>query len=209
MPQQYLNGDANNYYKKRLFVDTGFEYVEVGAKIIEPYSPPEPVMKFKEHKLISAPSHLHHQGFSSYRAKIKLLFADRQSYSTYLQYASNKHKFYDEKGSIYIGAVESITRTVHEASKKYGVELGLYLLKKDEYDMSHRNQFEDLTDVATGQPVWCANDVIEMADLGIITTHFRDGSPVKWFNGDNFVSRAEFAALLNRTRRWLEQKIRE
>ena len=209
MTQQFLSGGANDYYKKRLFIDLGFEYKEVKAKIIEPYTPPEPQINLKEQKIISAPSHLHQQGFASYKAKLRLLFYDRASYSEYLAYAENTHKFYDEKGVIFLGSVESMNRAVYEASKKYIVEISLILIKKDAYDKKHRHEFLDLVEVQTGEPVQYAQDVVEMSDLGLIATHYPDGSPVLYFNGDNIASRAEFAAFLNRTRRWTEYKIRE
>ncbi len=209
MTQQTAYFNANDYYKKRLFVDNGSAFIEVHARIIEPYSPPEPQIKLKENKIISGPSDIHGRGNAYYKAKIKLLFYNRTSYSEYLLYCYNIHKFYDEKGSIFLGSVNSMTRTAFEASKKYTVELEMFFVKKDMYEKKHRAQFLDLVDVSTGESLWFYNDVQEMADLGLVSVINRDGSPVLYFNGDDPVSRAEFIAFLNRTRRWLERKIKE
>lgn len=209
MTQQaaYFNADAK--YKKRLFVDAGSEFIEVNARIIEPYSPPEPQLKIKDRTIISGPSTITGQGIASYKCTLRLLFYSRAAYSEYLNYISATHKFYDEKGSIFLGAVESTTRTVYEAAQKYVVELNLILLKKDSYDKQRRAQFLDLVDPGTLEPLWFANDVQELADIGVTSTINRDGSPVLYYNPDLNVSRAEFVTLLNRTRRWIERRIIE
>ncbi len=209
MTQQAAYFNANAKYKKRLFVDAGLDFKEVEAKIIEPYNPPEPQLKLKEHKIISGSSHIHGQGNASYKCKLRLLFYSRAAYADYLLCLSAIHKFYDEKGSIYLGGVESTVRTVYEAAQKYVVELNLALLKKDTYDKQHRARFLDLVDVHTLDPMWFAEDVQEMADLGIVAVVNRDGSHLLYFDPDLNASRAMFVTFMNRTRRWLEKKIRE
>ena len=58
--------------------------------------------------MINAPSHFHQMGVSSYKAIINVLFRDKKSYHDYVMYVGWTHKFYDEKGNIYVGVVESI-----------------------------------------------------------------------------------------------------
>lgn len=209
MTQQVVSGNANNRYKKRLFIDTGSRYVEVKAKIIEPYIPPEPIPKSKEHQIISGVSYLSNKGFSSYKAKLRLLFTEKTSYTEYIMWAGGTHKFYDEMGAIYTGVLDSIQRTVYEAGTKYVVDITLTLVKKDEYEQAHRAKFVDLVDEDTGKEYSYADDVHEMADLGLIATSNIDGSPVYYFKGGDYVSRAEFVSFINRTRRWLERVIKE
>jgi len=208
MSQQYPFGNSNDKYKKKLFVDTGAGYVEVKARIIEPYTPPTPQHKVKEIELINAPSHFHETGISSYKASLTLLFYDKSSYNDYLAYVGWTHKFYDEKGSIFLGTVDSVKPEVKVASTMYKLEIELILIKKDEYDRQNRFQFQDL--VATdGTSHWAKADIEEMANLGLVTVITVNGEPVIYFRPEDFITRAEFIVFLNRTRRLLERIIRE
>lgn len=206
--QQYPFGNANDKYKKKLFVDTGFEYKEVNARIIEPYLPPAPQVRTKELEVVNAPSHFHTKGISSYKCTMNLLFPDKQSFRDYLMWCGWTHKFYDEKGHIFIGAVESMKQTIHEANRRYKVEIALILVKKDEYKKQHRYQFQDLVDT-DGSTHWAKADIEELSDLGMVTVIDREGYPVLYFRPEDFVTRAEFVVFLNRTRKFIEGVIRE
>lgn len=208
MTQQYTFGKASDHYKKRLFVSTGQEFMEVKARIIEPYSPPAPVNKLKETQILNAPSNFEHRGIASYKCHLRLLFDNKDDFAEYMLWSGWTHKFYDEKGSIYLGAAESIKPTAVEASRRYIVEIDLSLIKKDAYDKKHINEFQDLDNV-TGDGHWSKNDIIEMADLGLISVISRDGQPVLYFRPNDYITRAEFVTFLNRTRRLMEQIIRE
>lgn len=208
MTQQFLFGDADLRYKKKLFVEQGSTYVEVGAKIIEPYVPPEPSVKSKEQAIISGVSQLSGKGYASYRSKLRLLFKDKKEYSKYVMLANGTHKFYDEKGAIYTGMLESIQVTPYEGSTKYVVDVTLILVKKDKYQKRDRAKFIDIFD-DDGEPLSYAEDVIEMSNLGIVSTVNIDGSPVLYFRGGDYATRAEFIALINRTRRWIERTLKE
>lgn len=203
MSQQYPFGDANERYKKKLFVDTGMEYVQVNARIIEPYTPPTPQPKVQELEIINAPSHFHQMGISSYKCTLNLLFNDKKSYNDYLMYCGWTHKFYDEKGHIYLGALDSIKPKAVEASRRYKVEITLILVKKDLYDRKDRFHFQDI------DGHWAEDEIKEMANLGLITVITKDGQPVLYFRPNAYVTRAEFVAFLNRTRRFIERVIRE
>jgi hypothetical protein len=208
MPTQYVFGSANDRYKKKLFVDTGFTFVEVKARIIEPYTPPTPQPTMKEIKIINAPSHIHHMGLSSYKATVTLLFNDKESYSEYLVYAGWTHKLYDEKGQMFVGSVESVKPEAKQASTRYVVTLELVMVKKDGYDQKHKFQFQDLEDQG-GNDHWAKPDIEEMADLGLVTVISNDGQPVIYFRPNDYITRAEFVCFLNRTRRLVERIIRE
>lgn len=208
MTQQYPYGNANDRYKKKLFVDTGMDFKEVEARIIEPYQSPAPIPKAKEIKIINAPSHIHATGLASYKLVLHLLFEDKQKYSDYLVWAGWTHKFYDEKGHMYLGAVDSIKAQPVEATRRYKVEIQLTLVKKDLYDRKDRFEFQDLQDL-DGNEVSLADDIREMANLGLITVMTNDGEPVVYFRPHDLTTRAEFVAFLNRTRRLVERMIRE
>ncbi len=203
MTQQYPFGSAKDRYKKRLFVDMGFGYQEVGARLIEPYSPPVPQLNVKELTVINGPSHIQNMGISSYKAQITLLFDDKEAYTEYLTYCGWTHKFYDEKGHLYLGSVTGMKVSVYEANRRYKVELDMILVKKDEYDRKNRFKYQDI------EGHWAQTEIEEMANLGLLAVMTRDNQPILYFRPDAYVTRAEFIAFLNRTRRLLEQSIRE
>jgi hypothetical protein len=206
MSRQYPHGSANDRYKKKLFVDTGLEYMEVKARIIEPYGSPVPQPNTKEIKLINAPSHIQQLGLSSYKVTLTLLFETKLDFAEYMGYIGWGHKFYDERGIIYIGAVESIKSTPVEATSRYKAEVGLILIKKDQYN--HYNQdpvpFQDVNPSVSGY-----DDLKDFSRLGIISTIDTEGNPVIYFRPGDMLTRAEFASLVMRTKRLIEQVIRD
>jgi hypothetical protein len=203
MPQQYVYGSPNDKYKLKLFVDTGVNFMEVNCKIVKPYTPPTPQPNVKELKTVNAPSHINNFGISSYKVTLNLLFSDKVSYSEYLMYVGWTHKFYDEKGAMYLGSVETIKTTVYEANRKYVVEIDLIMVKKDAYKDKNRFEFIDIG----GH--WAEKDIEEMANLGLISVIQSNGEPVLYFRPNAYITRAEFITFLNRTRRLLEQIISE
>lgn len=203
MTQQLLFDNANERYKRKLFISTGYDFIEVKARIIEPYAPPTPQLKNQEIKVINAPSHFQHLGISSYKCSLTLLFYDKESYADYVQYVGWTHKFYDEKGNIYLGSVDSVKVVTKEANTKYAIEITMSLVKKDRIDTKLDVPFQDI------QNTWFEKDVIEMAQFGLVQLVNIDGTPVLYFKPNNIVTRAEFITFLNRTRRLLDKIIRE
>lgn len=203
MSQQYPYGSANEKYKKRLFVETEGGFKEVKARIVEPYTPPTPIEKIKEIQIVDGPSHISSMGVASYKTTFGLLFDDKESFSEYLMYSGWTHKFYDEKGHIYLGSLEDIKPRIYEANRRYMVEVTLILVKKDIFDRKDRFKFQDIS----GH--WAEKDIAEMANLGLVTVITRDGQPVLYFRPNAYITRAEFIVFLNRTRRFLERVIRE
>jgi hypothetical protein len=219
MPTQNPIGSANDYFKRKLFVDTGMNFMEVKARIVEPYTPPTPTVRTKELEVINAPSNFNSLGLGSYKIAINLLFATKEDYAEYMMWLGWTHKFYDERGQIYLGAVDSITpKPVYtsnvssgggrEDKRGYLVEVSLVTIKKDVYDRKSRFQFQDLKD-ENQDDYWFKPDIQELADLGIVAVLNNDGSPVLYFRPSDYISRSEFAVFLNRTRRFLEKVIRE
>lgn len=200
----YVNPlDDNHRYKKRLFVDVGMTFEEVNARVIEPYSPPAPVPKIAKLDIINGPSHIHHSGISVYKTSFSLLFPNRRSYVEYMTYVGSTHKFYDERGQIFIGTVEDIKARSVEANKRYVLDVSMILVKKDQYDKKDFFQFQDI------EGHWAEGQISEMANLGILTVTTIEGEPVLYFRPNDFTTRGEFVAMLNRTRRLLEKVLRE
>lgn len=213
MPAQYPFGSANDRYKKRLFVESGLDYTEVKGRIIEPYTPPTPQPSMKEVKVVNAPSHIHQMGISSYKAKLTLLFEHKEQYDDYVAICGWTHKFYDEKGSMYLGSLENLTVEPvwlknalgpnQDRNRGYRVQIDLLLIKKDMYDRKSRVTYQDTEDH------WAKDEIQEMADAGLISVMSADGTPVLYFRPKAFITRAEFISFLNRTRRFIERTLRE
>lgn len=216
MSQRDPFGLPNDKYRRKLFVSTGMEFMEVKARIIEPYSSPSPQTQVKEIKIINAPSHFHQMGVSSYKATLNLLFKDKEAYHDYLIFIGWTHKFYDERGNIYYGVVESIKADpvfYHQGDpdidqKGYKAELSMTLIKKDGYDNESVMKYQDLQ-TTEGKDHWAKKDVDEMANLGLIVVSELDGTPIIYFRPEDFITRAEFVTFLMRTKRLIERIIRE
>lgn len=200
----YVNPwDDAQKYKKTLFVDVGMSFEKVDARVIEPYAPPSPVPKVAKIDILGGPSHLHHSGISVYKSTFGLLFPNRQSYIHYMTYVGSTHKFYDERGQIFIGTADDIKPRAVEANKRYVVDIALVLVKKDSYSKKDYFKFQDIEDH------WAEDQISEMANLGILSVVNIQGEPVLYFRPNDFVTRGEFVAMLNRTRRLLERMLRE
>ncbi|MGA4519195.1 S-layer homology domain-containing protein [Solibacillus silvestris] len=203
MSQQFPHGSANDKYKRRLFVDNGFDYQEVKARIIEPYTNPTPQMNSKEIKLINAPSHFHQMGVASYKSVLTLLFEDKESYTEYMAYVGWGHKFYDERGAIYLGTVESIKTTSVEAQKRFKVEVSLMMIKKSQAD-HHKNEilFQDISPSSGFY-----DSVVALTRLGVIQSHNDEGQPTIYFNPNADLTRVQLVAFMMRTKRLLDKML--
>ena len=199
----YVNPlDDNQKYKKILFVDIGMTFEKVNARIIEPYSPPAPIPKVARLDILDGPSHIHHSGIAVYKTSFSLLFPDRRSYVEYMTYVGSTHKFYDERGQIFVGTVEDIKPRAIEANRRYVLDVSLILVKR--INMIRKIfQFQDI------EGHWAEDQISEMANLGILAVTTIDGEPVLYFRPNDFATRGEFVAMLNRTRRLLEKVLRE
>lgn len=205
MSQQFPHGNPNDKHRRRLFVDNGFDYQEVEARIIEPYTNPTPQLSTKEIKLINAPSHIQQMGVASYKAVLTLLFPDKETYAEYLSFAGWGHKFYDERGVIYLGSVESIKTTSVEAQKRYKVEVSLIMVKKAQ--LNHHDAtilFQDLSETSSFY-----SSIVDLTRLGVIQSYSEDGQPVLYFNGRSDLTRAQLVSFVMRTKRLLDKMLKE
>ena len=200
----YINPrEDEQKYKKTLFVDVGMTFEKVNARVIEPYMPPAPMPKVAKLDVLEGPAHLHHSGISAYKSTFGLLFPNRRSYVEYMSYVGSTHKFYDERGQIYTGTVEDLRPRAVEANRRYVLDITLVLIKKDQYDKKDFFKFQDI------EGHWAEEQISEMANLGILSVTTVDGDPVLYFRPNDFATRGEFVAMLNRTRRLLEKVLRE
>lgn len=200
----YVNfWEDNQKYRKKLFVDVGMDFEKVNARVIEPYTPPTPDLKVAKIDMLGGPSHIHNSGIAAYKTSFGLLFPNRLSYVTYMAYIGNTHKFYDERGQIFMGTVEDAKPRAVEVNRRYVVDISLILIKKDSYDMKEFLKFQDV------EGHWAEQHIDEMARLGILSVMTKDGDPVLYFRPNDFITRAEFVAMLNRTRRLLGKMLRE
>lgn len=206
MSQQrpYVNfWDDNKKYVKTLFVDVGTTFEKVNARVVEPYMPPTPMPKVAKIDILEGPSHLHHSGIAAYKSSFTLLFPNRRAYIEYMIYVGSMHKFYDERGQIFVGVVEDVKPRAVEANRRYLLDIALILIKKDQYDKKDFFKFQDI------EGHWAEGQISELANLGILSVITIEGEPVLYFRPDDYITRGEFVAMLNRTRRLLEKILRE
>lgn len=200
--QKPLDGEDSTY-RRVLFYDNGIKWREVKAKQVNEYKPPTPVLKTSINDHIQAPANLVNQGTSHYTATITLLFYSKQDYSEWLQYIGSQHKYYDEKGTIYIGIVagEPSVQTVEQESK-YIVSVGMYLVRKQEFENRLPYQFVDIADH------WARTFIEEMQQRGLIAQYWNDGQGVQYFRPEDKLIRSEAAALIMRTYKYLDRLLR-
>ena len=105
MTQQNTFHSEDSKYKKKLFYDNGIRFTEVHAKLITEYSPPTPSLKSSVNQTLSSSAGLVQNGTSHYNTTLTLLFYSKKEFADWLQYIGSQHKYYDEKGTIYIGVV--------------------------------------------------------------------------------------------------------
>lgn len=191
-------GTADDPQRRILYQHNGIEFIKVLGRIIDPYTPPTPQLDLKEHKIIDGPSHLHQTGPSSYKCSITLFFKSRESYHEYLRYVDNMHKFIDERGNLYMGAVAGLKSSIHEAKAKYKLELEFIFEKKNGWETEREILFQDIEGLSGEK------HILEMAKLGLI-----GGNDVLYFSPLDFITRAEATAILNNTRKWVERVVRK
>lgn len=185
-------------YKKRLFVREGLVYEEVEARIIEPYTPPTPSINLAQLDVSGGPSHLHHSGIGTYKIAFSLLFPNRIRYVSYMANIANPHKFYDERGQIFTGVPEDVKPRVVEVDRRYVVDIVMVATKKDEYELKESHHFQDI------EEHWAKEDIKEMANLGLLSVVTGEGEPVLQARPNDRITRGEYIAMMNRTRRLLE-----
>ncbi|MBD8498889.1 S-layer homology domain-containing protein [Paenibacillus arenosi] len=203
MTQQNMFFSEDHVYKKKLFYDNGLRYTEVKAKIITEYKPPTPVLKSSVNQTIASSAGLVQHGTSHYSATLTLLFYSKKEYADWLQFIGASHKYYDEKGTIYVGIVTGEPNvSTAEMETKYIVSIGLTLIRKQEFEYRYRTQFIDIDNH------WAKGYINEMEQRGLISTNYSDGEAIANFRPDDALVRAEGVSFLMRTYRHIEKILR-
>lgn len=203
MTQQNTLVSEDYNFKKKLFYDTGINFTEVRAKIISEYKPPTPTLKSKVNQTLHSSAGLVQSGTSHYSATLTLLFYSKKEYADWLQHIGAKHKYYDEKGTIYVGIVTGEPDiTTAEMETKYIITVGLSLIRKQEFDYRYITQFIDTDNH------WAKDYIDEMLQMGLISTDYSDGEDVAYFRPDEAITRAESISLLMRTYRHVDKLLR-
>jgi len=204
MTQQNTLLSEDAVYKKKLFYDNGSTFVEVNAKLITEYKPPSPSLKTHVNQTLASSAGLVQNGTSHYNATLTLLFYSKKEYADWLQFIGSQHKYYDEKGTVYVGIItgEPDIRTA-EVQTKYIVTVGLSLVRKQDFEYRYKTKFIDI------DSHWAREYINEMQQLGLIATHWTsDGEDVDYFRPDAPITRAETVTLLMRTYRHVDKLLR-
>ncbi|ATO51375.1 S-layer homology domain-containing protein [Brevibacillus laterosporus] len=203
MTQQNSFHSEDYIYKKRLFYDNGIRFTEVKAKLINDYKPPSPSLKTHVNQTLSSSAGLISHGTSHYTTTLTLLFYSKKEFADWLQFSGAKHRYYDEKGTIYVGILtgEPDINTA-EMETKYIVTIGLSLIRKQEHEYRYINQFIDM------EKHWAKTYVDEMQQRGLIANYEDEGEAVSYFRPDKVCTRAEGITFLMRTYRHIDRILR-
>lgn len=204
MTQQNVILNEDSIYKKKLFYDNGIGYQQVQAKLITEYKPPAPTMKSQVNQTLTSSAGMIQAGTSHYMATITLLFYSKKEYADWLQFVGSQHKYYDEKGTVYVGVVvgEPDIKTA-EMETKYIVTVELALIRKQDFEYRYTTNFLDIEDH------WAKDYINEMQQMGLVATNWSsDGSNVDYFRPNDPITRSESVTLLMRSYRYIDKLLR-
>jgi hypothetical protein len=203
LSQQNVSSGADSVYRKKLFYDNGIRFKEIKARLINEYKPPTPVTKTNVNTTLQGASGLVGQGTSHYTATVSMLFYSKEDYASWLLFVGAEHKYYDEKGSIFLGLIsgEPTVQTA-EQETKYMVSINLILIRKQEFELRKKVPFTD----TPGH--WAEKYIDEMQQRGLVSTYDQDGQEVQLFRPDSVLTRAEGTTLLTRSYRYIDRLLR-
>lgn len=203
MTQIQPSWTADNEYKKKLFYHDGIDYREVRCRFTSDYEPPAPFMKTGINMNIQASAGLVGKGTAYYTLSLKMLFYSKEDMAKWLQYVGAEHKFYDEKGTIYLGVVtDSPAVETIQQETKYFVTVTLTMVKKQDFQIEREHGFIDIGDH------WAREYIDEMVKIGAIDIHNNNGTKTQYFQPDEYGSRAHLVLFLTRTYRHMDRILR-
>lgn len=203
MAQQKPNKTNDDVYKRKLFYDNGIRFVQVRGRMTGEYKPPTPSLKSNINSNIQSSAGLISKGTSYYQTTLQILFTSKEEYADWLQFIGAEHKYYDEKGTIYVGVVVGDLEIQSvEAESKYLVTVSLALIRKQDFEFRSQYPFIDI------DGHWAKTYIDEMQQRGIISTYASDGSEVQYFQPEIWITRAQTAAFLTRTYKYIEKVLR-
>jgi hypothetical protein len=203
MTQQQINFSEDKKYKRMLFCHNGIRFNEVNARQVTEYKPPTPVVKTSSNATIQGTSGLVSNGTSHYTASLSMLFYSKKDYADWLQYIGSQHKYYDEKGSIFLGVVggEPDIKTL-EAESKYLITVPFLFIKKHEFSNDNEHDFIDTNNH------WAKQYIDDMANIGVVSSYGIDGEKIIEFRPNNTTTRAESVALIIRAKKHIDMILR-
>lgn len=203
MAQQKPNKTNDDVFKRKLFYDNGIRFVEVKGRLTGEYKPPTPVLKSHANTTIQSSSGLVSLGTSHYVTTLQFLFYSKDEFADWLQYIGAEHKYYDEKGTIYVGVVNGdVDIKSVEQESKYLVTVNLILIRKQDFEFRHQYPFIDI------ENHWAKTYIDGMQQRGLISTYASDGTPVQYFQPEVWVTRAQTTAFMVRTYKYIEKILR-
>jgi S-layer homology domain len=201
--QQKPNKTNDDVFKRKLFYDNGIRFVEVKGRLTGEYKPPTPVLKSHANTTIQSSSGLVSLGTSHYVTTLQFLFYSKDEFADWLQYIGAEHKYYDEKGTIYVGVVNGdVDIKSVEQESKYLVTVNLILIRKQDFEFRHQYPFIDI------ENHWAKTYIDEMQQRGLISTYASDGTPVQYFQPEVWITRAQTTAFMTRAYKYIEKILR-
>lgn len=201
--QQKPNKTNDDVFKRKLFYDNGIRFVEVKGRLTGEYRPPTPVLKSHANTTIQSSSGLVSLGTSHYVTTLQFLFYSKDEFADWLQYIGAEHKYYDEKGTIYVGVVNGdVDIKSVEQESKYLVTVNLILIRKQDFEFRHQYPFIDI------ENHWAKTYIDEMQQRGLISTYASDGTPVQYFQPEVWITRAQTTAFMTRAYKYIEKILR-
>lgn len=203
MSQQKPSKTNDDVFKKKLFYDNGIKFVQVRGRMTSEYKPPSPVLKSNVNVNLQSSAGILNKGTSHYVCTVQFLFSSKNEYADWLQFIGAEHKFYDEKGTVYLGVVSSdIDVKTMEFESKYLITASLVLIRKQDFEFRHQYPYIDIEDH------WAKNYIDEMQQRGLISTYAHDGSEVQYFQPEVWITRAQTTAFMTRTYKHIEKILR-
>lgn len=203
MSQQKPGKTNDDVHKRKLFYDNGIRFVQVRGRLTGEYKPPAPAMKSSINPTIQSSAGLVSQGTSYYSTTMQFLFSSKEEFADWLQYIGAEHKFYDEKGTIYVGIVNGdIDIQAVEQESKYLVTVNLAMIRKQDFEYRHQYPYIDI------ENHWAQTYIDEMQQRGLISTYASDGSEVQYFQPEVWITRAQTTAFMTRTFKHIEKILR-
>jgi hypothetical protein len=203
MTQQNTYFSEDNVYKRRLMYDNGLRFVECKGRQVMDYKPPTPVMKSNSNQVLQGSAGLVQGGTSHYLVSITLLFYSKKEYADWIQFIGSEHRYYDEKGTIYVGIVngEPDIKTAEQESK-YIVSVNFLMIRKQEFEFRHRSPYVDISNH------WSEQYIKDMQERGLIAVYDYNGDEVQYFRPEDHLLRAEGAAFVMRSFRLIDKLLR-
>lgn len=203
MTQRVIGWSADNEYKKKLYYHDGIGFKEVRCRFTSQYDAPTPYLKSGISLNLQGSAGLVSKGTSYYTTNLQMLFYSKEDMAKWLQYVGAEHKFYDEKGTVYIGVVtESPDIETIQQESKYLVGITLTMVKKQHFQVERTNPFVDL------DGHWAKEYIKEMHQLGVINHVSSTGEDIMYFNPENFGTRAHMVSFVTRTHRYMDRILR-